>query len=196
MDKIEVEILGISTSPSTNGAYAILLKEIYGTRRLPIIIGAFEAQAIAVEIEGVKPPRPLTHDLMKNLCNRLDAKITDIVIRSVEDNTFYANIHFHTPNFNEEIDARPSDAIALAVRANCPIYVEKEVMEIAAFTPSNVVPPQISNMENINTTDMYEEERLIKLEEELNIAVEKEEYEKAAEIRDEITKLKNIGNPN
>ena len=137
MDKIQCEILGLSTNPSTGGAYAILLKEIEGTRRLPIIIGAFEAQAIALEMEGIKPPRPLTHDLLKTLVDNLGANVVEIVVSELKDNTFYAKIILEASGFTNEIDARPSDAIALAVRTHAPIYVNELVMKAAAFIPSD-----------------------------------------------------------
>ena len=136
MQKIQCEILGLSSSPSTGGAYAILLKEINGNRRLPIIIGAFEAQAIALEIEGIKPPRPLTHDLLKQITDNLGATILEVVIDDLRENTFYAKIIFEVSALTNEIDARPSDAIALAVRAQAPIFVAESVMEVAAFVPS------------------------------------------------------------
>ncbi|HQJ47119.1 MAG TPA: bifunctional nuclease family protein, partial [Ignavibacteriaceae bacterium] len=137
MEKVQCEILGLSSSPSTGGAYAILLKEINGARRLPIIIGAFEAQAIALEMERVKPPRPLTHDLLKVLIDNLGANVIEIIINELKDNTFFARIVLESSGLTNEIDARPSDAIALAVRADAPIFVSEIVMETAAFVPSD-----------------------------------------------------------
>ena len=137
MDKVQCEILGLSTNPSTGGAYAILLKEIEGTRRLPIIIGAFEAQAIALEMEGIKPPRPLTHDLLKTLVDNLGANVVEIVVNELKENTFYAKIILEASGLTNEIDARPSDAIALAVRTYAPIFVNELVMSAAAFIPSD-----------------------------------------------------------
>ena len=113
MDKVQVEILGISTSPASNGAYALILRETAGARRIPIIIGGFEAQAIALEMEGIKPPRPLTHDLLKNIVESLSATITEVNIHDLKDGTFYASIIL---NGETEIDSRPSDAIAVAIR--------------------------------------------------------------------------------
>ena len=117
MEKIQVDILGLSSSPSAGGAYALLLKESYGVRRLPIIIGSFEAQSIALEIEGIKPPRPLTHDLMKNLVDDLGGTILEIYIDELRDNTFFAKIILEISTLTNSVDARPSDAIALAVRS-------------------------------------------------------------------------------
>ncbi|MDP4193241.1 MAG: bifunctional nuclease family protein, partial [Bacteroidota bacterium] len=136
MNKVQVEILGLSSTPSAGGAYAILLKEVYGVRRLPIIIGAFEAQAIALEIEGIKPPRPLTHDLLKNIIDNLGASVQEILIDELRDNTFFAKIIIEVSSMTNDIDSRPSDAIALAVRAQAPIFVNEEVMKAAAFIPS------------------------------------------------------------
>ena len=136
MDKVECEILGLSSSPSTGGAYAILLKELEGHRRLPIIIGAFEAQAIALEMEGIKPPRPLTHDLLKQITDNLGAIVNEIIIDELRENTFFAKILLEVSGLTQEIDARPSDAIALAVRAEAPIYVAASVMDAAALIHS------------------------------------------------------------
>ena len=137
MEKIQCEILGLSSSPSTGGAYAILLKEYEGNRRLPIIIGAFEAQAIALEIEGIKPPRPLTHDLLKQLTDNLGASVIEVIVDELRENTFYAKIIIEVSGLTQEIDARPSDAIALAVRAQAPIFISESVLEAAAFIPSD-----------------------------------------------------------
>ena len=192
MQKIQCEILGLSSSPSTGGAYAILLKEINGNRRLPIIIGAFEAQAIALEIEGIKPPRPLTHDLLKQVTDNLGATIIEIVIDELRENTFYAKIIFEVSALTNEIDARPSDAIALAVRAQAPIFVAESVMEVAAFIPSE----EGEKEEEATETEKKEEKipntkeaKLAVLQNKLREAIDAEEYERAAKIRDDIQKL-------
>ncbi|HVO74391.1 MAG TPA: bifunctional nuclease family protein [Ignavibacteriaceae bacterium] len=194
MQKIQCEILGLSSSPSTGGAYAILLKEINGTRRLPIIIGAFEAQAIALEIEGIKPPRPLTHDLLKNVIDNLGSVVTEILIDELRENTFYAKIILEVSGLTNEIDARPSDAIALSVRAQAPIYVSETVMETAAFIPSE--DPE--GKEEAKETEVREKEipnskeaRLASLQNKLREALDAEEYERAAKLRDDIKKLTN-----
>src|ERR1043165_1580031 len=132
MDRVQVEILGISTSPSTSGAYALILRETAGLRRIPIIIGGFEAQAIALEMEGIKPPRPLTHDLLKNVVESLGGGITEAAIHELRDGTFFASIKLSD---DQEIDARPSDAIALAIRFGVPIFVAESVMAEAGFLP-------------------------------------------------------------
>jgi uncharacterized protein len=192
LNKIQCEILGLSSSPSTGGAYAILLKEINGNRRLPIIIGAFEAQAIALEIEGIKPPRPLTHDLLKQIIDNLGAMVVEILVDELRENTFYAKIILEVSALTNEIDARPSDAIALAVRAQAPIYVSESVMETAAFLPSD--EGDETTTEQGETTEQQEvprtkEAKIAALQDKLREALDAEEYERAAKIRDDIKRL-------
>lgn len=182
MDKTQVDILGLTTNPQSGGAYALILKETNGTRRLPIIIGAFEAQSIALEMEGIKPPRPLTHDLMKNIIDSMGISINEIVISDLRDGTFYAKITLDS----QEIDARPSDAIALAVRFGVPIFVSDKVMEEAAFYPES------EEREFSGAHAKEKPQKLTKLEAlraQLQEAIEREDYEKAAKLRDEIRKL-------
>jgi uncharacterized protein len=187
-DRVQVDILGLSSSQASGGAYALILKETNGSRRLPIIIGAFEAQSIALEMEGIKPPRPLTHDLMKNLIDLLGGELIDVLISDLRDGTFFARINLDT----QEIDSRPSDAIAIAVRYGAPIYVAEKVMAEASFVSEGgedekTVPP--------NTTPEKEESqnpqlsKLEQLEKRLDDAIAKEDYEKAAQLRDELKKL-------
>lgn len=192
MDKVQCEILGLSSNPSTGGAYAILLKESEGSRRLPIIIGAFEAQAIALEMEGIKPPRPLTHDLLKTLVDNLGAAVLEIIINELKDNTFYAKIILDASGFTNEIDARPSDAIALAVRTFAPIYVSENVMAAAAFIPSD--ESDVQGFENISEYDqdkksISKEAQIAALQDKLREALDSEEFERAAKIRDDIKRL-------
>lgn len=192
MQKIQCEILGLSTSPATGGAYAILLKEINGVRRLPIIIGAFEAQAIALEIEGIKPPRPLTHDLMKHLVDNLGGTVLEVIVDELRENTFYAKIIIEVSGLTNEIDARPSDAIALAVRADAPIYVVEQVMELASFVPSdeNEAEKESAAMPNPEEHKPFSKEaQLAALQDKLREAIEREEYERAAKLRDDIKRL-------
>lgn len=194
MNKVECEILGLSSSPSTGGAYAILLKELEGHRRLPIIIGAFEAQAIALEMEGIKPPRPLTHDLLKQITDNLGAIINEVIIDELRENTFFAKIFLEVSGLTQEIDARPSDAIALAVRAEAPIYVAATVMDAAAFIPSEEdeigeLTPGSSRDSNKSKKPVTKETKLAAMHDKLREAIEKEEYERAAKIRDDIKRL-------
>ena len=190
MDKIQVDILGLSTSPSSGGAYALILKEVNGARRLPIIIGAFEAQSIALEMEGIKPPRPLTHDLMKAIIDTLGGGLNDVFINELRDGTFYAKLSVDS----QEIDSRPSDAIALAVRFGVPIFVADKVMEEAGFVPESedaekITPPVTGSKEGEKEKPKQKPSKLEQLQHQLAEAIVKEEYEKAAKLRDEIQKL-------
>lgn len=191
MNKIQCEILGLSSSPSTGGAYAILLKEINGNRRLPIIIGAFEAQAIALEIEGIKPPRPLTHDLLKQVIDNLGATVLEILVDELRENTFFAKIILDVSALTNEIDARPSDAIALAVRAQAPIFVAEAVMETAAFIPSDESEEGVETARSEHEQEIprTKEAKIAALQDKLREALEAEEYERAAKLRDDIKRL-------
>jgi bifunctional DNase/RNase len=189
VERIQVDILGLSTSPSSGGAYALILKEINGPRRLPIIIGAFEAQSIALEMEGIKPPRPLTHDLLKNVMDTLGVSLNDVFINELRDGTFYAKLSMDS----QEIDSRPSDAIALAVRYGVPIFVADKVMDEAAFVPENEEVDKIPSpgpSEPETDQPKPKASRLEQLQQQLLEAITKEDYEKAAKIRDEIQKLR------
>ncbi len=183
IEKVQVDIVGLTTSPASGGAYALLLKEVGGNRQLPIIIGAFEAQSIALEMEGIKPPRPLTHDLIKNIIDTMGLEITEIIISDLREGTFYATIAID----NELIDSRPSDAIALAVRCGIPIYVSEMVMREASFYPEaeDIGIQQAS----IAKTPTDKHSRLEMLRSQLKEAVEQEDYETAAQLRDAIRKL-------
>ncbi len=191
MQKVQCEILGLSSSPSTGGAYAILLKEIDGVRRLPIIIGAFEAQAIALEIEGIKPPRPLTHDLLKLIIDNLGGSVSEVIISELRENTFYAKIVLEVSGLTNEIDARPSDAIALSVRTQTPIYVAETVLETAGFIPSDENERELTKKSEVNdeTLPKSKEAKIASLQNKLREALDSEEYERAAKIRDDIKKL-------
>ena len=196
MDKVLVDILGLSTNPASGGAYALILREVNGNRRLPIIIGASEAQSIALEMEGIKPPRPLTHDLMKNLIAAFGAELTDIVIDDLRDGTFYAKLNIDS----QMIDSRPSDAIALAVRYGVQIYVAASVMDEAAFVPDEEEEEQQQQQgASAQQQKPKQQQPPVKvtryelLNQQLKEAIEKENYEKAAAIRDEIRKLEQRG---
>jgi len=189
VDKVQVDILGLSTNPASGGAYALILKEVHGNRRLPIIIGASEAQSIALEMEGIKPPRPLTHDLMKNIITAFSAELSDIVIDELRDGTFYAKLNID----NQMIDSRPSDAIALAVRYGVQIFVAALVMDEAAFVPEEEedesLPASPSQSKSKASSPPPKMTRLEQLNQLLKEAIDKENYEKAASLRDEIRKL-------
>lgn len=213
-DNIQVDIFGLSLTPSiSGGGYAIILKEVAGNRRLPIIIGQYEAQSIALELEGIKPPRPLTHDLLKEVIETFGYSVNYIIINELRDSTFYAKIKFDSASI-EEIDARPSDAIAIALKFSAPIYVNTEIMDEVGFVPDydeQVLPkqersefedsqtelsPEQIKSKPVETKNLSNKERkLLQLRNELDEAITKEDYEKAAQIRDEIKKLE-ISNVN
>jgi bifunctional DNase/RNase len=187
MERVLVDILGLSTNPASGGAYALILREVEGNRRLPIIIGAAEAQSIALEMEGIKPPRPLTHDLMKNIITSFGAELTDVTIDELRDGTFYAKLSID----NQLIDSRPSDAIALAVRYGAQIFVATGVMDEAAFVPDEEEEEQPHSPEAKPKKPKEQQVKVSKLEQlhqALKQAIEKEDYEKAASLRDEIRK--------
>jgi len=183
-----MDILGLSTSPSSGGAYALILTESGGNRRLPIIIGTFEAQAIALELENIKPPRPMTHDLLKNIVESFDSDVEKVVINDLTEGTFFAQIHYHKNGDTIELDARPSDAIALAIRFGAPIYVTKHVIDEAGIVTESKSGETEAGEESPSTgTELSQMEEL---EKELQMAIETENYEKAAKLRDQISKLK------
>jgi bifunctional DNase/RNase len=187
-----MEILGLSTSPSSGGAYALILNEADGNRRLPIIIGTFEAQAIALELEHIKPPRPMTHDLLKNIIQNLDAEVKEVYINDLTEGTFYAQIIYEINGETREQDARPSDAIALAIRFDAPIFVDVSVLDEAGIeseaSDSGEVDEGAGSLSEAQESEGMT--RLDELEQDLQTAIETENYEKAAKIRDEIKKLK------
>ncbi|MDX1429047.1 MAG: bifunctional nuclease family protein [Rhodothermales bacterium] len=193
MDFIQVDIIGLSTSPSSGGAYALVLGEVDGNRRLPIIIGAFEAQAIALELEKIQPPRPMTHDLLRDLFESVGAEVLDVVIDELREGTFFAKIRYIHDGEEDQLDSRPSDAVALAVRVDAPIYVAPDVLEEAGIP---------SDEEGVSIADepAHEEEpsapttQLERLEEQLDKAISEEDYERAAKLRDDIEKYKNEPN--
>ncbi len=196
-----MEILGLSTSPSSGGAYALILNEVEGRRRLPIIIGTFEAQAIALELEHIKPPRPMTHDLLRNVLQTFQTYVKYIHINNLREGTFYAEIVFEMEGEDVYQDARPSDAIALAIRFNAPIFVGSEVLDEAGIiadeneeeeeTEFAEPEPKIEDIpEPRDLKDLDESNRMEVLKKHLNTAIQKEDYERAAKIRDEIKKLK------
>jgi bifunctional DNase/RNase len=187
LEKVQVDILGLSTSTTSGGAYALILKESNGNRRLPIIIGAFEAQAIALEIEGIKPPRPMTHDLMKNIIDTLGCAVSEVTITELRDGTFYARLSLDN-SVNEEIDSRPSDAIALAVRYSIPIFVSEEVMTEAGFLPEGDEEAESAGSEK-DTLLQTKDKRIQSLQSKLEEAIGKEDYEEAGRLRDEIRRM-------
>jgi bifunctional DNase/RNase len=201
MQKVQVEILGLSASPSAGGAYALLLKEVYGVRRLPIIIGSFEAQSIALEMESIKPPRPLTHDLLRNVIDNLGGTVVEVVIDELKDNTFFAKIKLEYSTMTNELDSRPSDAIALGIRTGAPIYISEAVMKLAAFIPSSEEQDEANQVfdegdvnKDLNPKSKPQETKLASLQNQLRESLDKEDYERAAKLRDEINKISGLQN--
>lgn len=196
-DKVQVDILGLSPTPAPGGGgYALILKEIAGERRLPIIIGSFEAQHIALELEGIKPPRPLTHDLLRNIIEQLGFSLSYVYINELRDGTFFAKIKMDVGSI-DEIDSRPSDAIALALKFSVPIYVAEDVMDEVGFIPENeeeaaeggkVSKEAAEVPRGFEESDPYSK-KMGQLQEDLKAAIDNEDYEKAASLRDEIKKL-------
>ena len=190
-----MDILGLSTSPSSGGAYALILNETGGNRRLPIIIGTFEAQAIALELENIKPPRPMTHDLLRNVIQSFDTFVKYIFINELKDGTFFAQIVYDHEGNEIVQDARPSDAIALAIRFSAPIFVAPEVLNEAGIITEEMEKETAAAYKEAKapvTSQGKEttEDKIKNLEKRLKNAIKDEDYEKAAQIRDELNKLK------
>lgn len=188
MNKIECEVLGLSTSPAGGGAYVLLLKEVDGERKLPIIIGHFEAQSMAFVIEKYQPERPGTYDLLKSMIDNLGATCVEVVIHELLNNTYYANIVLDVSGFTNEVDARPSDAINLALRCDIPIFVAEKVMDEAGFYPAKE-PAKDSDGDEATERSTIRETKLAALQDRLRELLESEDYEQAAKVRDEINKL-------
>ena len=199
MEKLALDIIGLSYSQTQSGAYALVLGERNGNRRLPIIIGGFEAQAIAIELEKMTPSRPLTHDLLKSIAVGFDINVKDILVYNLVEGIFFAKLLCESNGKEIEIDARTSDAIAVAVRFNCPIYTHEFILATAGIILED------DNIDNINDEiDDVDEEALDdevegqeetditkinskKLEEMLQEAISNEDYERASQLRDELT---------
>lgn len=197
MSTVPLIIKGISYSQAQNGAYALILEEASGDRKLPIVIGAFEAQAIAVALEAdLKPPRPLTHDLFKNTLNRFDIELNYVLIHKLKEGVFYASLICSKDQKEEIIDARTSDAVALAVRFGAPIHTYAAVLDEAGITFSSmdmsVKKPQATDPESISAANPsvassnYSSYTEKQLQAALKKAVIDEDYEKAAAVRDEL----------
>lgn len=204
MKKVKLDIVGLSYSQTQSGAYALVLGEVNGHRRLPIIIGAFEAQAIAIEIEKMSPTRPLTHDLFKSFAHAYQIEISEIIIYNLVDGVFFAKLICTDGKNIQEIDARTSDAIALAVRFNASIYAYEFILSSAGIVIESNDFLFLENLNSIakeqSSEDMsasipvsgYQSLNIEELQEQLNEALAEEAYEKAARIRDEIAK-RNLG---
>lgn len=197
MKKIKLDIVGLSYSQTQSGAYALVLGEVSGRRRLPIIIGSFEAQAIAIEIEKMTPSRPLTHDLFKSLGQAFNISVQEIIIYNLVDGIFYSKLICFDGKKTVEIDARTSDAIAVSVRFDCPIYTYEFILSTAGIV---IEGNDFVYLENINETPEEKTSTTTasgftglsddELKSSLKQALADEAYEKAAKIRDELNKRK------
>ena len=189
MHKIELEIVALSHSITQSNSYAVVLGEVNGLRRLPIVIGGFEAQAIAVALENMHPSRPLTHDLMKNFMTAFGIQLQEVYICDLQEGIFYSKLVCFTANDTIEIDSRTSDAIALAVRFGCPIYVYSNILEQAGLTTENADKPihatpvnEPAKMNDLSLLSLAELNTLLKE------VLDQEDYISAIDIRDEINK--------
>ena len=184
---INVEVNKISYHPPSKG-YAVLLQEIGGDKQLPIVVGSTEAQAIALALEGIDMPRPMTHDLIKDIIDSLEAKISKVIINNLSKGTFFAQIFIKTKNFSEiKIDSRPSDAIAIALKSLAPIFASKKVVENAIL--KSVILESGTTTPASQETEFTRYKTLDNLKDALDKAIEEEEYEIAAKLRDKITHL-------
>lgn len=195
MKRVKLKVLGISYSQTQSGAYALILVEENGERRVPIIIGGFEAQAIVIKLENLDPPRPLTHDLFRNFAAEFNILVIEVMIYKLEEGVFYSRLLCNNGEKEISIDSRTSDAVALALRFGCPIYITEEILDKAGITitTSDSEPSAETDRESLfdsgggSSYDSYSDEELFKL---IDDAVKTEDYEKAATIRDEIEKRK------
>ncbi|MBS1578997.1 MAG: bifunctional nuclease family protein [Bacteroidetes bacterium] len=195
MKKIELEIVALSHSIAQTHSYAVVLGEVNGLRRLPIVIGGFEAQAIAVALERMQPSRPLTHDLMKNFMNAFGVELQEIIINDLQEGIFYSKLVCYNEHDTIEIDSRTSDALALAVRFGCPIYTFENILDNAGILMDDNENAKKKKSQTVAVANDASNDELHKLSIEelqnlLNEVLENEDYIKAIAIRDEINKRK------
>jgi uncharacterized protein len=196
--KIKLEILGLSSSQSQTGSFALVLGETEGNRRLPIIIGMFEAQAIAIEIEKIVPNRPMTHDLFKSFANNFHFTVEEIIISDLKEGVFFGKIVCSDGLKKTEIDARPSDAIAIGLRFDSPIYTYENILAEAGIVLTDeaeeekpepkVEKAKVKKETSSTRKDDFKNYSVDRLHEMLKDAIDKEDYERAAKIRDELSK--------
>jgi bifunctional DNase/RNase len=194
MKRIKLKVMGISYSQTQSGAYALILIEEKGERRIPIIIGGFEAQAIVIKLENLDPPRPLTHDLFKKFADEFKISVNEVMIYKLEEGVFFSKLVCSNGENEYSIDSRTSDAVAIALRFGCPIFISEDILEKAGITinPSDTEISTANEVDSIFETDRtkyetYSDEELYKM---IDDAVKTEDYERAASIRDEIEKRK------
>lgn len=198
MEKLRLDVLGISYSQTQSGAYALILGEQNGKRRIPIIIGAFEAQSIAIQLEKLKPPRPLTHDLFIQVGVAYGIRLTEVFIYKLEEGIFYSRMFFTNGELEQEFDTRTSDAIALALRYDCPIFIDASIIEVAGIIfdsdlesadPMAREVPKRSKVQKKKVPDSeLQSLEMSHLKHMLDEAVHNEDYEKASLLRDEINR--------
>jgi len=194
MKRVRLKVMGISYSQTQSGAYALILTEETGDRRIPIIIGGFEAQAIVIRLENLNPPRPLTHDLFKMFADEFRISVLEVFIYKLEEGVFFSKLICNNGDKEISIDSRTSDAVALALRFGCPIFITEEILEKAGITVSpdttdissgdsvgNILEPESSKYDSLADEELYKM---------IDDAVKTEDYEKAAAIRDELEKRK------
>ena len=193
--KLELEIVALSHSVTQSHSYAVVLGEVNGVRILPIVIGGFEAQAIAVALENMQPTRPLTHDLIKNMMDAFSLQLTEIIIYKIQEGIFYSKLICHSPTETIEVDSRTSDALAIAVRFDAPIYTYENILDSAGMQMDDNPKPQTkedkknkpkvaSNKNDLSNLSITELQKM------LDDVLEQEDYIKAAQIRDEINSRK------
>jgi len=194
MKRIKLKVMGISYSQTQSGAYALILIEENGERRIPIIIGGFEAQAIVIKLENLDPPRPLTHDLFKKFADEFNISVVEVMIYKLEEGVFFSKLVCNNGVKEYSIDSRTSDAVAIALRIGCPIFITEEILEKAGITinPTDVGISSVTEVDNLFEPerakyDTYSDEELYKM---IDEAVKTEDYERAAAVRDEIEKRK------
>ncbi len=193
MKRVKLKVMGISYSQTQSGAYTLLLIEENGDRRIPVIIGGFEAQAIVIKLENLEPPRPLTHDLFKKLADQFNISVSEVMIHKLEEGVFFSRLVCNNGENEYSIDSRTSDAVAIALRFGCPIYISEDILEKAQLTnsPSETEFASAGEQETTEETDdkytIYNDDELFKM---IDEAVKAEDYERAAAIRDEIEKRK------
>ncbi len=192
MEKIKLDIAGLQYSQTQSGAYALILVESGGKRQIPIVIGGFEAQSIAIALEKMKPERPLTHDLFKSFSDAFSIRVLEVIIYRFEEGVFYSKLICEQDNLTAEIDSRTSDAIAIGIRFNCPIYTYENILsdtghanDDAGFDPIERDEDYVGALDELDELDEIPVEEL---ENQLQEAIENEDYELASRLRDEINK--------
>jgi Uncharacterized conserved protein len=182
INKVQLKIVGITYSQVQAGAYALVLAEDKGVRRIPIIIGTPEAQSIAIFLEGLQPPRPLTHDLFISFLGVFHVQLKEIFIYKYEDGVFFSELVFNDGTKDYRIDSRTSDAIAIAIRAKSPIFINEEIMNDVSIVidDEEIIEDFEQDMAQMTTLDSYEEMTKEELQSAMNEAIEKEDYEKAS----------------